>query len=282
MAEAVSAAGSRCRALAAALLTGSLLVRAPGAQAQSRVDVRLLAPLQDSARVSPGKAMIGSVVLPGAGQYLLGADRWVPYAAVEVWAWITYFGRRGDARSLGRQYRDLAWSTARRVSVGGRADPAFDYFETMSHWESSGALDTDPRQAGIQPEIDPTTFNGDQWLLARSLFFPGGFEFPPGTQPYDRAMQYYLSHAIGPNFAWAWGDSNLEQQAFRELIRRSDEASRTATQMLGLILVNHMVSAIDALVLGRTRDTLAGLRLESRIDRAPTGPRLRIGARFAW
>jgi hypothetical protein len=52
--------------------------------------------------------------------------------------------------------------------------------------------------------------------------------------------------------------------------------------MLGLILVNHMVSAIDALVLGRTRENFGGLRLESRIDREPTGPRLRIGARFAW
>jgi len=282
MTEVASAARSPGRALAAVLLAACLVFRAPGAQAQSRLELRRFTNLQDSASTSPGKAMIGSVLLPGAGQYLLGSDRWVPYAALELWAWITYFGRRGDARGLGREYRELAWSVARRVSVGDRADPAFEYFETMSHWESSGSLDSDPRQSGVQPEIDPTTFNGDQWLLAKSLFFPGGFEFPPGTQPYDRAMQYYLAHAIGPNFAWAWGDSHLEQQAFGELIRRSDEASRMATQILGLILVNHMVSAIDALVLGRTRENLAGLRLESRIDRLPTGPRLRIGARIAW
>jgi len=280
MPEVRSAARRGC--LLAAGLGAALLIPAGSeVRAQTRLDARLFASPQDTSGQSPGRVMIASALLPGTGQYMLDSDRWVPYAALEVWAWITYLGRRSDARELARDYRDLAWSVARRVSVGGRSDPSFDYFETMSHWESSGSLDSDPRQAGIQPEVDATTFNGDQWLLAKSLFFPGGFEFPPGTQPYNRAMQYYLAHAIGPSFAWAWGDSHLEQQAYRELIRRSDEASRTATQLLGLIVVNHLVSAIDALVLARTRETMR-LRLDSRIDHLPTGPRLSVGARFAW
>ncbi|MGD8277945.1 MAG: hypothetical protein PVH00_07955, partial [Gemmatimonadota bacterium] len=58
--------------------------------------------------------------------------------------------------------------------------------------------------------------------------------------------------------AWAWGDSFLEQRTFRELIRGSDEASRSATHLLGLIVANHVVSAIDALVLARVKKATAG------------------------
>lgn len=217
----------------------------------------------------PGIAFLASALAPGAGQYLLGADRWVPYAVLEVWAWITYLDRRGHARSLTRRYHDLAWSVARRVSVGERRDSVFDYYESMSRFASSGLFDADPREAGIQPEPDPTTYNGDVWLLARSLFFPGGFSYPPGTVQYERAMQYYQQHAIPASFAWAWGDSNLEQKVFNELIRESDEAFRSATQLLGAILANHVVSAIDALVL-------------ARFQRTPGPVTARLGSGIEW
>jgi len=141
---------------------------------------------------------------------------------------------------------------------------------------------TEQRVAGVQPEIDPRTYNGDQWLLARSLYFPGGLDYPPGSAEYARALAYYLDNGIGPAFTWAWGDRVLEQQTFRELIRRSDEAYRMTTQLLGMILVNHMVSAVDALVLGRTDRIGSGLRLESRLERDVYGPRLRLGARIPW
>jgi hypothetical protein len=201
--------------------------------------------VQDEARPDPGLALAASAVLPGAGQFLLGNDRWVPYLAVELWSWITFLNRRSDARALAGDYRDLAWFVARRVSVGDRRDTIFEYYEEMTHFAASGTWDSDPETPGVQPELDRTTFNGDQWALARSLLFSGGTHFNPGATPY-----------------------------------------RSATNMLGLILVNHIVSAVDALVVGRLQSTPAEsrqLRIGSGFERGIHGAtRLRIQATWRW
>jgi hypothetical protein len=94
-------------------------------------------------------------------------------------------------------------------------------------------------------------------------------------------LQYYLEHAIPPSFYWAWGASDLEYQAFRTLIRRSDDAYRTATQVLGVVLVNHVVSAVDALILARLRERGSGdggPGLQSGFESGPNGLRWTVQA----
>lgn len=233
----------------------------------------------------PAFAVLASAVLPGAGQYLQGQDRWVPYLVIEAWAWGTYLVLRRHSNGFARDYRDLAWSVARRVSSGERRDTVFEYYETLSYWETSGAWDVDPRTPGVQPELDALTFNGDVWRLARALFIPGGASAPPGSPEYERALDYYLRHAIPAGYAWAWGPSSLEQQRFRELIRESDEAARAATLRLGIILANHVVSAVDALVLARIRENRADglrVRLRSGLERASADVRWSASLRLEW
>lgn len=248
----------------------------------------LLDPLRaaqdDVTPARPGAALLASAVLPGTGQFMQGNDRWVPYLAIELWSWISFFKRRSDAHDLAAGYRDLAWSVARRVSIGERRDTIFEYYEEMTHYASSGTFDSDPEAIGIQPEFDARTFNGDLWALSRGLYW-GGQTYLPGTSPYNQALNYYLDHAIPATFTWAWGDSFLEQQSFRELIRRSDDAYRTSTQFLGLLLANHIVSAVDALVIGRLRGARGESRLRVGSGFEPTAgrvPRLRIEAIWRW
>jgi hypothetical protein len=276
------------RALVAIAASMFLLVPGPPVAGQSRTtDPRLLmsaAPAPQARGTDPGKAFLASALLPGAGQYMLGADRWVPYAVLEVWAWVTHLDRRSRARLLTRQYRDLARSVPRRPSIGERRDTVFEYYEAMSRFAASGSFDSDPRRAGVQPEGDATTFNGDLWQLSRSLFFPGGNAYPEGSPQYGQALAYYERRAIPPSFAWAWGDSFLEQRTYGELIRGSDEASRSATHLLGVILANHMVSAIDALVLGRVEESTAGA-ISAHIGGAMDGtgdPRWTLTIRLGW
>jgi hypothetical protein len=278
--------GSGRGAAAGVLLAGVLLAGSAPASGQSpATDPRLSIPVREARpAVAPGVALLASALGPGTGQYLLGAGRWVPYAVLEVWAWVAYLEKRGDARTHTRRYRDLAWSVARRVSVGERRDTVFDYYETMSKFAASGLYDADPKRDGVQPETDPSTFNGDLWLLARSLFFPGGFSFPEGSPQYIQAMRYYLRHAIPSSYAWAWGDSDLVQDVFAGLIRSSDAAARAGTQLLGVILANHLVSAVDALVLARVQRERAGglsARLGSGAD-WQDGPRWTVSVRVAW
>mgnify|MGYP006200225665 CR=1 FL=1 len=53
-----------------------------------------------SAVPSAGGSFLASALLPGAGQYRLGAGRWVAYVGVETWAWLTWADARGEANEL--------------------------------------------------------------------------------------------------------------------------------------------------------------------------------------
>lgn len=228
--------------------------------------------------VSPGKAFLYSALVPGAGQRLLGQERWAPYMAMEVWAWIQFFLRRDRGATLSQRYRDLAWEVARRVSVGPRTDGDFGYYESLTRFNSSGAVDRDPLAAGVQPETDPETFNGSLWQLAMDIFFPPEAEETPspGSPPYEQALEFYLDRSISPRLAWNWSDNSLQRSVYTDLIRESDEAFRSSTTMVGLILANHFVSAIDALVSARLRDMGRDPEVLN-LQPMPLGPRGRWG-----
>jgi len=198
----------------------------------------------------PGKAFLFSAVIPGTGQWLLGQDRWPAYLAVELWAWIEFLDWRREGHSLQTQYKDLAWLVARRISTGPRTDAGWEYYEALTHFQSSGAYDSDPLRSGVQPEADPTTFNGSIWALAQEIYLPEN-PVPEGSEPYDRAFDYYLSRAYAPGLAWDWSNNTLHQEEYTGLIKEADEALRSSTGMIGVILANHLLSAVDALVSGR-------------------------------
>jgi hypothetical protein len=263
------------------------------AAAQVRNDARFGAPyhLPDwsfpaaPASTKPGVAFLSSALVPGAGQYLLREERWVPYLTLEAWALISYFGRRRDARALERRYKDLAWSVARRISSGERRDTTFEYYEALAEYSESGGFDLDPRPGtGVQPEADTATYNGRIWRLARSLYLPGGANFPVTSVEYQSALAYYMRNAIPPGYAWAWGGSLLEQQAYRDLIDGSDDAYRSATQLLGVIVANHLVSAVDALVTARLRSQTGSFRLRigGGAQAGPLGPEWTYWVRLTW
>lgn len=229
---------------------------------------------------APAAAFLASALLPGAGQYLLESERWIPYAVVEAWAWLSYADRRSDTRKLEARYRELARSVPRRVSAGARPDTVFEYYEALDHYTASGAWDVDPAQPGIQPEEDPRTFNGEIWQLAVGLYVPAGTQADPQDPAYQAALAFYMEHAIPPGYAWAWGNNDLERQVFRELIRGSDEAFRDATTLLGAILANHLVSAVDAFVLARLRGADGAPILRIRSSLGGTFDRPRWSAAF--
>jgi hypothetical protein len=233
--------------LLAAVLITALCGEAMAQQAPPRALERVRPTMQPQ-DPPPSPVFLASAVVPGAAQYLMGDDRWVPYAAVEAWAIISYAQQRRLARSLEQRYRDVAWQVARRVSVGERRDTVFEYYEAMAHYRSSG---------GWLPDGAP------EWRLARALYFPGGQPAAPGSPAYEAALAYYMSRAIPPAYAWAWGGSKLEQQVFADLIGESDAAFRSAGRYLGLILANHVTSSVEAFITSRLRQ-LAGesLRLE--------------------
>src|SRR5207249_4896132 len=217
-----------------------------------------------------------SLLLPGSGQLLARQDRGTVYLAVELYSvariiQLTHAGRRDADR-----FRELAFDVARRGFTAVPRDTVFEYYKTMQRFTESGQFDRGPGPA-FAPETDTATFNGSVWLLARRTFWSD-----PGTPPdpmspeYLRAVQFYQQHAVGPGFLWSWRNKPLEQGVFRETIHRSDDAFRTAQNVVGVLLANHVASAVDALISSRL-SAAAGRRTALHMTLGPvTAVRLSV------
>jgi hypothetical protein len=262
----------RRRALAP-LVGGLLLVGVAGGTAQG--------PPVDSAGswqrfwVRP----VASLIVPGTGQLLAGQDRGAVYIAAEIFLLSRYVELSSQGDGAAEHYRDLAFEVARRGYAPARRDTVFEYFEQMQHFTASGEYDNDPGTAFV-PEPDPATYNGSVWLLARRTFWADPDSTPdPASTEYQQAVQFYVARAVGPDFRWSWRDAPLEQQAFGETIRESDGAFREAQTYLGLLLANHLVSAVDAFISSRLAQGLGRpARLETVLGPGGTAVvGLRIG-----
>ena len=243
----------------------------------------LLAGHQDAVElpaVSPGRAFLYSALLPGLGQRKLGKGRWLAYLAVEGAAWIAFGQARRSATDERGQYQDLAWEVARSFD-GPRVDGDFPYYETMEKFLTSGAFDTDLAAPGIQPEMDPSTFNGWAWSLATEIHFPPGASPGPGDPEYEAALSDYRARAYDEPFEWSWARQSAAWTNYMDLIDSSDGSLRRASQFLGVVIAKHILSGVDAFVTSRIQGSgrnqvEAQVRLVPRDHRKGLGLVLRV------
>ncbi len=233
----------------------------------------------DSLGISPSRGFLYSAIVPGAAQWQMEQWRWAGYVALEAAAWIGFWDNRRSGSDLRRRYRDLAWFVARsNVYEGQRTDGDFEYYETLSRFRASGAFDSDPFRVGIQPEPDSSTFNGSIWALAREIFFPAMGPTPePGSPEFMRALEFYRARGYRPEMAWDWGNRLEDMEDFTNLITRSDDRLRRSTTMIGLVIANHLFSAVDGFISARLRQegAVAGsVRLRAVPDLIDGGWRL--------
>lgn len=229
----------RAAHLGAVLFLLPWAVASPGA-AQGREDTR---------SPSPAAAAVRSLVIPGWGQWAQGQRRGAGYAAAEALLWVFWADRRGKGDELRVAYRDLAWRAA-RSSAGEREAGPWAYYEALSKWSRSGAFDQDTSRPGLQPEEDPTTFNGSIWSLAKAIHFAGGAP-APGDPSYEAALAWYRNRAWGGGFLWDWTGQGEALGEYRRLIHASDDRFREATAALGAVLANHLLSGADAFLSAR-------------------------------
>ncbi len=198
------------------------------------------------------------------------------YLAAEAALWWVF----ADGRSAGAggrdAYRDLAWDVA-RAGTTERRDGDFEYYERLTRWARSGAFDAQPGVAGVQPETDPTTFNGDAWRLARELFW-GGSDVPPTPDAEAAALDYYRGRAYDEDFVWDWSGAPAEQQRFARLIRESDDGFARARLAVGGLVANRFLSTADVWLSSRTPGTTE-LRLVPGSVGPVTVPRLVVSWR---
>jgi hypothetical protein len=221
-------------------------------------------------------APLASAAVPGSGQAVLGQKRWLPYLAFEVWAWIQYVDMRREGSSRRREYQSLARDVARSRFPGPYPAGDFEYYEHMLKNVESGDFDVSPG-GEIDPETDTTTYNGRRWLDARRLFWKNPNVAPPaGSELYLSALEFYEVNAIRTEYRWSWRSAQLEYDAFRRTIVRSNVAYKRSVEYVGVIIANHALSAVDAFVTLRlrTRAEMPGyLELEGELPIASILPR---------
>ncbi|HEX9690692.1 MAG TPA: hypothetical protein VGA22_01190 [Gemmatimonadales bacterium] len=223
---------------------------------------------------------LASVVVPGAGQLMMGHDRGAVFLAVETFFVARFFALQGEGRAARDEYHELAFTVARGPFDPVAQDTVFEYFEQMEKYIESGPFDTDPGPALVPPE-DRSTFNGSLWALARETFFTQPDSLPdPESVEYRLAIDFYRRRAVGDGFRWSWRDAALEQDLFRQSIRKSDEAFRRATTQLGLLLANHVLSAIDAFVSVRLARNGHSVAVSSALWTGAQGRGVRGGIRL--
>lgn len=194
---------------------------------------------------------VASFVLPGSGQIMAHQDRAAIYIGTEVYGLTRFIQLTMASHHDATRFRDLAFEVARAPFSPTQRDTVFEYFETMQRYMESGQFDRDPG-AAFAPEGDTTTYNGTVWLTARRTYWRDP-DTPPDPQSleYARAVQFYDSHAVGSGYLWSWNNSEEQLNVYRETIRKSDSAFRKAQDQLGILLANHVASAVDAFISSR-------------------------------
>lgn len=192
-------------------------------------------------------APIASAIVPGAGQAVLHQHRLVVYLAVEGFVWLQYFKDMRDWRQQRAAYRNLAAGVARGPFTANPPVGTWAYYEEMEHYLESGVYSANGSTTDVSPEPDESTYNGAMWRLARSTFWSDPAHPPAaGSAEYQRALDFYKSRAIRPEYRWSWRNAQLELDLYRWRINKANDAVRRATSDLGIVLANHVLSAVDA------------------------------------
>lgn len=179
-------------------------------------------------------APLASALVPGSGQIILGQDRFVVYAAVEVFSWWAYAKNRREQAQQEDAFKSIASGVARAHFTSNPRDTLWAYYEAMRDWKASGYFSKSPT-GPIQPETDTSTYNGYHWQLALR------------THPtVEGALAEYQQVAVRPEFQWSWVDAQFQFDVFVRTTEKRNDAHRSAVRDLAIIGANHMLSLIDA------------------------------------
>lgn len=198
-----------------------------------------------------------SAIIPGGGQYILGNDRGVVYAAVEFLGWLKF---AKDAREKSQQesaFRDIARRVARANFSTTRPDGDWTYYEALRDWLQSGEYSLSGTD--LVPETDTSTFNGYTWKVAQAT-----------TASRAQALVVYAQKAAHPDFRWSWENAQLQFDIYKRTTENRNDAAHAMTQDLTIIGLNHVISLVDA---------FATFRLQVRP--LPDG-RTSLGASLPW
>jgi hypothetical protein len=204
-------------------------------------------------------APLASAIVPGSGQFALGNDRFIVYAAAEAIGWWRFGKSVHEQSQQEAAFKQIARTVARSHFSSAPPDGDWTYYEAMRDCLESGSYSLSNNGA-VVPETDVTTYNGRLWqqLLATN----------PTTAA---ALAAYEEQAIKPSFQWSWRNAQLQYDQYIRTTDKRNDAAHAVVQDLIFIAANHVLSMVDA---------FATFRLQIRPD--PGGRGASLGASARW
>lgn len=191
--------------------------------------------------ISPGKAVLYSLLLPGLGDYKLGnRGRATVFFSVEAAVWVSYavFQQQGSSRE--EEYQNLAVQFA-GVSRTGHSD---EFYATVREYDSS-----------VQYEADVK--NDGRYALGEVL----------NSQQLE---QYFIENRVADYETWQWV-SNDRRLQYSEVRSSSKTSYRRADYMLAAAVTNRVVSSIFAYASARGMEKSRDVGFDLRVSPAPGG-----------
>ncbi|MES2524114.1 MAG: hypothetical protein V4617_15520 [Gemmatimonadota bacterium] len=221
---------------------------------------------QRDGRRAPWWAPLASLIVPGAGQAVLGQQRSVAYALAEGYLLVQALEAQRDVNRSIRSYQSIAANAARRSFGGALPIGPWMYYEDLERFDASGQYDAVPGGT-LDPETDLATFNGQSWLLARRTYWNDPDVAPaPSSPEYQRALAFYASRAWSDQFRWSWRDANLQKGEYRGAVSAANRSNQRKTNILTIVGANHLASLVDAYINVRIRRYggagVVGLRID--------------------
>ncbi len=182
---------------------------------------------------SSTEAFLYSLVLPGAGQFYTGAKRGYLYAAAELGFLTTYFILRNNATNTRDEYRDVV-----------RENVIFDGPGSFENWDS-----VEDFEHATQYENWNHVYDSQETRARTGKWYWKDLD-PTRKDEEDIKIEF---------------DSNYRLRAF-ELRERANNTFQRARTFLGLAILNHVISAVDARITTKTRNRRAQTQISNGLE----------------
>jgi len=179
------------------------------------------------APISPTKAVLYSLLLPGLGDYQLGnKGRATAFFAAEGIIWISYATFEVQGHQREDDYQQLAVQFA-GVSRTGHSD---DFYAKVREFDNSDQYEADVKLTGRQELFTET----------------GSVE---SINP-DALESYFVAHRVSDYEPWLWASLDRRIQ-YSEARSSSKTSYRRADYMIAAAVANRLVSAVVAFTAAR-------------------------------
>jgi hypothetical protein len=178
---------------------------------------------------SPNRAFLSSLVVPGSGQLYVGAKRGYLFLAADIALLVGYFITHSDAENTRDDYRELV-----REHVIFDGPGTFETWDPIEDFEHATLFDN---WHNVYTESDEAVSRMGKWYWI------------------DRTT--YRDENRGNK-----GDSPSRLEAKR-LRLESNDKFESARTLLGGVILNHAISAVEARIVAKKHNKKKGFRLMS-------------------